>query len=191
MDSAGWTIDDFAAASAQLKPALDVPAGSHLLTPPPSPRGRVVKPNINHVVGVTPPTLPLGGRVAKPCEGGRPPGRHVREHRRRLDISVDARPPGRHTSNFEFTFQLGWKACKLVSAEQGLPDCLSPKASLRQAYAAGWIDDETIWLEMLDARNRMAHTYDAGRALRIYESLPQYCAALDKLLATPQTLAAE
>ncbi|HRH79701.1 MAG TPA: nucleotidyltransferase substrate binding protein [Thiobacillaceae bacterium] len=28
---------------------------------------------------------------------------------------------------FEFTFELGWKACKRVTAEQGLPDCLSPK----------------------------------------------------------------
>lgn len=89
---------------------------------------------------------------------------------------------------FEFTYELGWKACKLVSAEQGLPDCLSPKACLRQAYAAGWVEDETIWLEMLDARNRMAHTYDAQRALEIYESLPKYCTALGKLLAALQAL---
>jgi hypothetical protein len=41
---------------------------------------------------------------------------------------------------------------------------------------------------MLDARNRMAHTYDARRALQIYESLPQFHAALQKLLATLQSL---
>jgi len=89
---------------------------------------------------------------------------------------------------FEFSFELGWKACKMVSAEQGLPDCLSPKACLRQAFTLGWIGDEAIWLEMLDARNRMAHTYDARKALQIYESLPQFCAALQKLLATLQSL---
>ena len=89
---------------------------------------------------------------------------------------------------FEFSFELGWKACKVVSAEQGLPDCLSPKACLRQAFTQGWIDDEAVWLEMLDARNRMAHTYDARKALQIYESLPQFCAALQKLLITLQSL---
>ena len=82
---------------------------------------------------------------------------------------------------FEFSFELGWKACKVVSAEQGLPDCLSPKACLRQAFTQGWIEDEAIWLEMLDARNRMAHTYDARKALEIYESLPRFHAALQKL----------
>ena len=89
---------------------------------------------------------------------------------------------------FEFCFELGWKACKVVSAEQGLPDCLSPKACLRQAFTLGWIEDEAVWLEMLDARNRMAHTYDARKALQIYESLPQFCAALQKLLATLRSL---
>ena len=88
---------------------------------------------------------------------------------------------------FEFSFELGWKACKVVSAEQGLPDCLSPKACLRQAFTQGWIEDETVWLEMLDARNRMAHTYDARKALEIYESLPRFHSALQKLLNTLQS----
>lgn len=89
---------------------------------------------------------------------------------------------------FEFCFELAWKACKLISAEQGLPDCLSPKACLRQAFTQGWIDDEAAWLDMLDARNRMAHTYDAGKALQIYEALPKYCAVLKKLLTALQSL---
>ena|SRR4030066_2405891 len=89
---------------------------------------------------------------------------------------------------FEFSFELGWKACKVVSAEQGLPDCLSPKACLRQAFTAGWIDDEAVWLEMLDARNRMAHIYDARKALEIYASLPQFQVALQKLLTTLQSM---
>ncbi len=88
---------------------------------------------------------------------------------------------------FEFGFELGWKACKIVSAEQGLPDCLSPKACLRQAFTQGWIEDEAVWLEMLDARNRMAHTYDARKALEIYDALPRFHAALQALLNTLQS----
>lgn len=88
---------------------------------------------------------------------------------------------------FEFSFELGWKACKIVSADQGLTDCLSPKACLRQAFTQGWIENEAVWLEMLDARNRMAHTYDASKALEIYGSLPRFHAALQRLLHTLQT----
>lgn len=90
---------------------------------------------------------------------------------------------------FEFCFELAWKSCKLVSAEQGLPDCLSPKACMRQAFTQGWIDNEAAWLEMLEARNRMAHTYDARKALQIYDALPRFLAALKQLSATLQTLA--
>lgn len=88
---------------------------------------------------------------------------------------------------FEFSFELGWMACKVVSAQLGLPDCHSPKACLRQAFTQGWIEDEATWLEMLDARNRMAHTYDVRKALEIYDALPRFHAALRALLNTLQS----
>lgn len=83
---------------------------------------------------------------------------------------------------FEFCFELAWKACKLLLAEQGLPDCLSPKACLRQAYTQDWIEDEMVWLEMLEARNRMSHTYDVRKALDVYHSLPRFHRAMQQLL---------
>lgn len=87
---------------------------------------------------------------------------------------------------FEFCFELAWKACKLLLAEQGLPDCLSPKACLRQAYTQGWIEDDMIWLEMLDTRNRMSHTYDARKALDAYNALPRFYSAMQQLLSVLQ-----
>lgn len=87
---------------------------------------------------------------------------------------------------FEFCFEIAWKACKLLLAEQGLPECLSPKACLRQAYTQGWIEDEALWLEILDARNRMSHTYDARKALEIYDALPRFYPALQQLLSALQ-----
>jgi len=85
---------------------------------------------------------------------------------------------------FEFCFELAWKAIKITCEQMGLPDCLSPRACLRQAFTQGWITDEASWLEMLDARNRMSHTYNAKRALAIYEELPKFNRTINSLLHT-------
>jgi len=62
----------------------------------------------------------------------------------------------------------------MISSDQGLPECQSPKACLRQAFTQNWISEEETWLEMLDVRNRMSHTYNAKKALEIYEHLPRF-----------------
>ena len=84
---------------------------------------------------------------------------------------------------FEFCFELAWKSIKICGAEQGLEMCRSPKRCLKLAFSLEWIADEGIWLEMLAARNRLTHTYDASYALEIYATLPAFLQALDKLLA--------
>ena len=82
---------------------------------------------------------------------------------------------------FEFCFKLAWKSIQISARKQGLADCLSPKSCLRQAFANGWIKDEDIWLQMLEARNRMSHTYDTNEALKVYGSLSMFLPELKKL----------
>ena len=82
---------------------------------------------------------------------------------------------------FEFCFELAWKSIKVANDELGLPECTSPKSCLKSAFAQGWIESEEPWLEMLLARNRMAHTYDAATALAVYDKLKGFQQPLEAL----------
>lgn len=83
---------------------------------------------------------------------------------------------------FEFCFELAWKTIKAVGETQGLSGLLSPRACLSQAFTAGWIENEELWLEMLDARNRMSHTYKCQDALVVYKRLSAFLPEMEKLL---------
>ena len=82
---------------------------------------------------------------------------------------------------FEFCFELAWKSIQVLVRKQGLSDCLSPKACLREAFTNGWIQNEEIWLQMLEARNKMSHTYDTDEALKVYASLAGFLPELKSL----------
>ena len=82
---------------------------------------------------------------------------------------------------FEFTFELAWKAVKRLAEDEGMSDATSPKSALKVAFARGWLDDEEVWLDMLAARNRMAHTYQAADALQIFDRLPSFVSAFQAL----------
>ena len=89
---------------------------------------------------------------------------------------------------FEFCFELAWKTIKVMGESQGLSGLVSPRACLTQAFTMDWIRDEELWLEMLDARNRMAHTYNCQDAMIIYDRLSAFLPELERLRAALSAL---
>ncbi|AJQ27942.1 nucleotidyltransferase substrate binding protein [Pelosinus fermentans] len=68
---------------------------------------------------------------------------------------------------FEFTFELAWKALKAIFEEEGLTGLNSPKTVLREAFSAGLIEKDELWLAMLSDRNTTAHIYNEQLAIEI------------------------
>ena len=64
---------------------------------------------------------------------------------------------------YEISFELSWKTLKDLLAYEGI-DALLPREVLRQAFATDLLQDGQLWIDMLEQRNLMAHTYDVTRA---------------------------
>ncbi|MBI5293612.1 MAG: nucleotidyltransferase substrate binding protein [Chloroflexi bacterium] len=84
---------------------------------------------------------------------------------------------------FEFTFELAWKTTMRVEQASGLESGASPRQVIKVAFKADWIDDNELWLTMLNDRNRTSHAYNRIVAEEIFDRLPEYRDALSGLLA--------
>lgn len=65
---------------------------------------------------------------------------------------------------FEYTFELGWKTLKDYAAAEGF-GVKTPREAIQTAFQAGWITDGHAWIEMLEKRNLMTHSYNEAYAL--------------------------
>jgi nucleotidyltransferase substrate binding protein (TIGR01987 family) len=59
---------------------------------------------------------------------------------------------------FEYTFELSWKTLKDYLESRGV-QVQFPRDVFKEAFSAGIIHDGEAWMEMLDNRNLMSHTY--------------------------------
>ncbi len=62
---------------------------------------------------------------------------------------------------FEFTFELAWKVQKNMHEYNGVDiSSVTPRQVLKEAFAANYIIDGQVWIDMLEMRNLLSHTYD-------------------------------
>jgi nucleotidyltransferase substrate binding protein (TIGR01987 family) len=60
---------------------------------------------------------------------------------------------------FEYTFELAWKTAKDYLEAQGF-SIKSPRQTIQTAFQTELIPNGHVWIDALEKRNLMAHTYD-------------------------------
>ena len=84
---------------------------------------------------------------------------------------------------FEYTLELAWKTIKDYLEQGGVVlAAATPRQVVKEAFAARVLADGQTWIDMIDHRNLLSHTYDPasfedavdaihGRYLAAFESL--------------------
>ncbi len=71
---------------------------------------------------------------------------------------------------FEFTIELFWKLLKRILESKG-QEATYPKDVLREAFKGMLINEEGVWLQMLEDKNRTSHAYNQDLADEIYNHI--------------------
>ncbi len=88
---------------------------------------------------------------------------------------------------FAICFEQSWKLMKEILEYHGYftQKTGSPRMIIKSAYQCGMITDENGWLELLNSRNILSHTYDEKKALEtIKEILDKYIPVFEELKQT-------
>lgn len=83
--------------------------------------------------------------------------------------------------SFEFTFELSWKTLKDFLESMGT-NVDFPRDTLKEAFTIQLIKDGHLWLEMLDKRNILSHTYNRRQAANAVDLIrKRYFPAIEQL----------
>jgi nucleotidyltransferase substrate binding protein (TIGR01987 family) len=86
---------------------------------------------------------------------------------------------------FGYSFELAWKTIKDYLEDSGAVFAIvAPRQVLKDAFAAKLINDGQVWIDMLDHRNLLSHTYNfASFELAIEAIVARYLPAMTVLHA--------
>lgn len=73
---------------------------------------------------------------------------------------------------FEYTWELAWKMIKDYLEYEGVVlEKITPASVLRAAFEAKFITAGDVWMLALDARNKMAHSFDCAEFEAVIEEI--------------------
>lgn len=87
---------------------------------------------------------------------------------------------------FEYTLELAWKTLKDYLESGGLViNPVTPRQVIKDAFSARILVDGQVWIDMLDHRNLLSHTYDSEVfAVAVDAIAARYLSAISELHAT-------
>ena len=84
---------------------------------------------------------------------------------------------------FEFCYELLWKTLKVFLEDIHGVRAVSPRQVFKEAFALSLIEKEQIFIEMIESRNTLAHTYNEEQAMKIYMKCADYLKVMNSVLA--------
>jgi len=85
---------------------------------------------------------------------------------------------------FELCYELAWKTLQDYLRDLGFEEVVGPKATIRQAFHGGLIQDGERWAAMHEARDRSTHVYNEEQAAQLeHEIRDDYARLLKNLRA--------
>ena len=81
---------------------------------------------------------------------------------------------------------LEWKAIQKFLRSEGI-SCRSPKGCFREAFRYGLIEENPLWLRMIEDRNLTVHTYDEEIAEKVCNHIFDYLPLFRELLLRLKT----
>ena len=81
------------------------------------------------------------------------------------DLDVDGT-----IKRFELCYELSWKIIKLYLEDLGII-CKNPKECFKQAKINNLIEDESVWMEMIETRNQLIHEYSLEFSRETFEKI--------------------
>lgn len=94
---------------------------------------------------------------------------------------------------FEYTWELTWKVLKDYLEYKGVVlETVTPADVIKASIAANLINNGEIWMDALDSRNKMSHTYDFKKFEKIIIDIEKnYYPELESMNLKMLELAAE
>ncbi len=96
------------------------------------------------------------------------------------ESELDSRDRDSAILRFELCYEVCWKLLQRIVRAQGY-ESNGPRSAFEKTFALGWIEDESIWDDIMKDRNTAVHVYREEWAEALFRRLPAYLNAFQAL----------
>lgn len=87
-----------------------------------------------------------------------------------IDTAIDELDMDGTIKRFELCYELSWKLIKEYLADKGVIT-KNPRDCFKEAFANNLINNEDVWIKMLEDRNYLVHTYTFEESRKIFKHI--------------------